>query len=60
MALDQSRSQCRLRLDEKATSELLGVRMDTIDFQADDATCRKVVELLGVIFEGLPGLTIVG
>jgi len=60
VALDLSRSQCRLRLDEKAASELLGVREYTIDFQADDATCRRAVELLGVIFEGLPGLAMAG
>jgi hypothetical protein len=59
VALELSRSRCHLRLDDKAASELLGVRDYTIDFQADDATYRKVVELLKVIFEGLPGLSII-
>jgi hypothetical protein len=59
VALELSRSQCRLRLDEKAASELLGVRDYTIDFQADDETYRKIVELLTVIFEGLPGLNVI-
>src|SRR5262245_12058357 len=50
VALELSRSQRCLRLDEKAASELLGVRDYTIDFQADEATYRKVVALLKVIF----------
>jgi hypothetical protein len=59
VALELSRSQCRLRLDEKAASELLGVCDYTIDFQADDSTYRRVVELLRVIFQGLPGLSVI-
>jgi hypothetical protein len=59
IALEMTRSQCRLRLDAKTACELVGVRDYTIDFQADDATYRKMIELLRVIFEGLPGLTVI-
>jgi hypothetical protein len=58
VALELSRSQCKLRLDEKAASDLLGVRDYAIDFQADEATYHNIVQLLRVIFDGLTGLKV--
>ena len=59
LAVELRRSQCRVRLDENAASELLGVREYTIDFRADDETYRKLVALLKVIFSDLSGLNVV-
>ena len=60
LAIELGRSQCRLRLDQKAAAELLGVDEYTIDFEVDDAKYGQVAELLTVIFQGLPGLTFIG
>jgi len=60
VAIEFGRSRCRLWLDQKAAAELLGVDEYTIDFEVDDATYGQVSELLTVIFQGLPGLTVTG
>ena len=52
------RSRCRVVLDEATAAELLGVREYVVDFQADDRTYAEMVEVLRVIFQGLPGLMI--
>jgi hypothetical protein len=58
LVVELKRSEFRIRLDEDAASKLLGVGQYTVDFKTDDQTFRRMVHLLRVIFEGLPGLTI--
>lgn len=58
LAVEMKRGQCRVCLDEKAASELLGVAEYTIDFQTDETTYREMIGLLRTIFQGLPGLTV--
>ncbi|MFL5382345.1 MAG: hypothetical protein ACJ8GN_07550 [Longimicrobiaceae bacterium] len=52
------RSRCQVRLDEPTASRLLGVREYMVDFRADDQTYGQMVEVLRVIFQGLPGLAV--
>jgi len=59
LIVELQRTHCHVRLDEKTASELLGIRDYTIDFEADEDTYRKMIDLLRVIFEGLPGLSII-
>jgi hypothetical protein len=58
LIVDLTRSQCRVRLDEITAAHLLGIREYIVDFQVDDATYKSMVDLLRIIFEGLPGLTV--
>ena len=58
LVVELKRGQCRVRLDEKAASELLGVAEYRIDFQTDEKTYQQMVGLLRTIFQGLPGLTV--
>ena len=58
LAVWVGRSRCRVSLDEATAVQLLGVREYEVDFQADDRTYRQMVEVVRVIFQGLPGLTV--
>jgi hypothetical protein len=52
------RSQCRVRLDEPTALKLLGVREYVVEFETDETTYELLVQLLRIIFQGIPGLTI--
>ncbi len=58
LAVDLTRSQCRVRLDEETAKQLLGVHEYIVDFQVDESAYGQIVEFLKTIFQGLPGLTI--
>lgn len=52
------RSRCSIRLDYQTTAKLLGIREYIVDFRADDENYRQLVQLLRIIFQDLPGLTV--
>lgn len=58
LAVRLGRSRCRVSLGERSAARLLGVREYVVDFRADDRTYGQMVEVIRVIFRGLPGLTI--
>jgi hypothetical protein len=57
LAVRLDRGRCRIVLDQPTAERLLGDREYVVDFQADEATYARMVQLLGTIFQGLPGLT---
>jgi hypothetical protein len=53
-----ARSRCIVRLDERTAERMLGISEYHVTFQVDAETYRRMSEVLRVIFDGLPGLTI--
>src|SRR5688500_13299509 len=54
----RSRARCRVVLDEATAARLTGEREYIVDFEADEGTYARMVEVLRVIFTDRPGLTI--
>jgi hypothetical protein len=58
LAVELTRSQCTVRLDDETAAKLLGIHEYVIDFTVDEPTFEAMQTILTTLFQGLPGLTV--